>query len=136
MAFEAALRPEWNTVSLMRGVRSGTFRAASFKNVGDAKCVLDVVEEDGRWVNVIERISVDEISVSPSGSNPAAACWLGDEDPGELPAEIAEARARWAVGRQARYLAAHRGKGRAKPSPAPLASVDRCLAMAAKRTWR
>ena len=78
---------------------------------------------------------MDEISIATSGANPAGCTWLGDEAVDELPAEIAEARARWVIGRQERYLAAHRAKAQAKPRvPASvLAKVDQVLAMGGRR---
>ena len=115
LAFEAALRPDWSTLSLMRGVRSGTFRAASFQNTGDGKGIVETLEENGRLVHEIRQINVAEVSLATSGANPGACAWLGDEAADEVPAEIAEARARWAIGRQERYLAAHRAKAKGKP---------------------
>ena len=133
LAFEAALRPDWTAISLMRGIRAGTFRGCSFKNLGDGRGAVETVEQDGRMVHEIRRLNVDEISITTSGANASACCWLGDEGADELPAWIAEARARWAVGKQSRYLAATRPKARTKGKPpaSVMASVDRVLALAA-----
>ena len=110
----------------------GTFRAASFMNIGDGKGVIETVEEDGR---AGPRDPADQRGRDQHrhlGCQPGRMCWLGDEGVDEMPAEIADARARWAVGKQERYLAASRPKPQAKGKPPAnvMASVDRCLALA------
>ena len=122
--------PEWNTVSLMRGVRRGTFRAASFMNIGDGKCVFEWSRRTSRLVNVIKRISVDEICVATSGANPAACCWLGDEAADEVPAGSQKRE------HDGRSVGKDDTSPRIGPRPGPrlsrqhavMAIVDRCLA--------
>ena len=135
LAFEAALRPDWATLALMRAVHRGVFRSASFQNVGDGKGLIGTIEEKGRLAHQIRRLTLAEVSITTAGANPAACCWLGDEAVDQLPAGIAEARARWAIGRQERYLATHGAKAPAKhrPSACVMAKVDRVLAMADRR---
>jgi HK97 family phage prohead protease len=116
LAFRAALPSSWRGLGLANGIRAGDFRNAS---VFLLERRVARVTEHGRPVNVIVSADIGEISLTPSGANPDAVCWLEHEDPEALPADIRHARALWQVGRQAAQLAAARARrpqGRA-PSP-------------------
>ena len=79
--------------------------------------MIETVEENGRPVHEIRRLNVAEVSVATSGANPSACCWLGDEAADELPAEIADARARWAVGRAGAVPRRPPGQAEARGKP-------------------
>lgn len=132
LAFRCALPSSWRGLSLARGIRAGDFRCASVYLL--ERRVARVMEQ-GRPLNLIVAANVAEISITPAGANPAAVCWLDDEAPEELPADIRAARVKWQLGRQQAQLAAAKARQPKGRKPAVPASVLNVLALGRPQGW-
>lgn len=98
LGFEFAIRANRHGLGLIAGVIKNVHRAASFAQKG--KIFPTIVDENGKKVSVVKRITLEEISLCQSGANPHTSVWLDSEIEADLPAHILSKRSRWIAGYQ------------------------------------
>jgi HK97 family phage prohead protease len=126
LAFAAQMPSCWRSIPVVRGMMDGRIRAASIS----FRIARSRREQMGDLdVEVIERATVEEISLCDRGACPGALAWLGSADPAELAPEHRRARAHWQVGRMARRLPRPRARAQGPIPAAVAAEIDRILAL-------
>jgi HK97 family phage prohead protease len=129
LGFQFKLPGTWGGLSLARWVANNTFRGVSVHFISR---VVDRKREGTLAVDDVLSARISEVSVTPTPANAATAVWTTAEDPAALPAFVADARARWQLGRMALTVAASRSRAKARAAGAPrdplLRQVDRILA--------